>query len=381
TQLFVGIGAEALPVAEEVALKLGRVRQWLQRSGYQAVLLTMQANVAWVTGGIDDIIARNEEPGQVWAMVDPERALLLTTNVEEPRLLAELDLERAGFELKVAPWYRPGGLGSLAEELAGGRAVANDGNGPGSALGDQLATLRVPLTVQEHARLAELGADCARALEGVMRDWTPEQSEVQVAGRIAAALEELRILPSVLLVGGAERRRAFRHPVPTSSATGQDVLAVIVGVRGGLNVACSRSASAGHPAADLKARHFAACLVEARMIAATRPGVSWQSALAAGQEAYSEAGYPGEWKAHWQGGPIGYYSREYDVVPGTETAARPVLAGSAFAWNPSVQGAKSEDTFIVGPERAVPVSNTSDWPSLFIETPEGEIARPAVLAV
>jgi hypothetical protein len=108
-----------------------------------------------------------------------------------------------------------------------------------------------------------------------------------VAARIAAALEERGILPSVLLAGGHERRRAFRHPVPTIAVTGRDVLAVVTGVRGGLNVACSRSASAGEPEPELSARHAAACAVETALIAATRPGVTWEQALAAGQPAYA----------------------------------------------------------------------------------------------
>ncbi len=72
-----------------------------------------------------------------------------------------------------------------------------------------------------------------------------------------------------------------------------------------------------------------------------------------------------------QGGPIGYLSREFDVVPGTPGAAETTAAGTAFAWNPTVRGAKSEDTFIVAGDGAVPVTNTADWPVV--------LGRPAIL--
>ena len=62
------------------------------------------------------------------------------------------------------------------------------------------------------------------------------------------------------------------------------------------------------------------------------------------------------------GGPIGYLSREFDVVPGTPGAAEIIAADTAFAWNPTIRGAKSEDTFVVGRAGAVPVTNTADWP-------------------
>ena len=270
--------------------------------------------MAWVTAGLEDRVVRNEEPALVWALVTGTGAFLITTNIELPRLAAEEDCTE--FELHAVPWYTPGGLAEAADHLAGGLKVA-----------EAPAALRMPLTAAEQDRLAALGADCARALEGVLRGWQPIERECDLAARIAGALEERLIFPSVLLVGGAERRRAFRHPVPTTAMTGRDALAVVVGVRGGLNVACSRTVSAGEPDPELAARHLAACAVEAALIDATRPGRSWEDALAAGQAAYRDAGFDGEWREHVQGGPIGYLSREFDVVPGRADAAGLITTG------------------------------------------------------
>jgi antitoxin VapB len=332
---------------------------------------------------VTDLVVRNEEPGLVWALITGAEAHLITTSIEEPRLAAEEATVGLGFEVHAVPWYHPGGLAGAAADLARtGTRVASDGAGgaaPGTPLPGELAALRMPLTPGEADRLDELGAECAAALEGTLRTWQPTERECDLAARIAAALEQRRILPSVLLVGGAQRRRAFRHPVPTGTVTGGDVLAVIVGVRGGLNIACSRTAAAGPPADDLAQRHLAACTVEAAMISATRPGRTWQEALEAGQAAYAGLGMPDEWRQHVQGGPIGYLSREFDVVPGTPEAASAVQAGAAFAWNPTVRGGKSEDTFVVTPGGARPVSNTTGWPSLTIRTPSGPVPRPAIL--
>jgi len=55
-----------------------------------------------------------------------------------------------------------------------------------------------------------------------------------------------------------------------------------------------------------------------------------------------------------------------------DLAAR--IAG-ALAWNPTVRGAKSEDTFIVGGSGVpVPITNTADWPSI-------AVGRPAILPI
>jgi len=349
--------------AGEVAEKLARVRGWLDEAGYGAALFTSQPSVAWVTAGLEDRVCRNEEPGLVWALVTGTGAFLITTNIERPRLAAEEDCTE--FELHAVPWYTPGGLAEAADHLAGGLKLA-----------EAPAALRMPLTAAEQDRLAALGADCARALEGVLRGWQPVERECDLAARIAGALEERLIFPSVLLVGGAERRRAFRHPVPTTAMTGRDALAVVTGVRGGLNVSCSRTVSAGAPDPELATRHLAACAVEAALIGATSPGRSWEDALEAGKAAYRDAGFDGEWREHVQGGPVGYLSREFDVVPGRADAAGLITAGSAFAWNPTVRGAKSEDTFVVsGDGPAVAVTNTADWPTV-----DGPASRPAILS-
>ncbi|HXW43536.1 MAG TPA: M24 family metallopeptidase [Streptosporangiaceae bacterium] len=368
----------------EVQAKLGRVRRWLAESRYDAALFTTQPGVAWVTAGLEDRVVRNEEPGLVWALVTGAGAYLLTSNIELPRLTAEEGATGLGFQLHAVPWHRADALSLAAADLAAGTEaarIATDGAGPGTALPAALAGLRMPLTAAEADRLARLGADCASALEGALREWTPGERECDLAARIAAAMEQRLIAVSVLLVGGSRRRRAFRHPVPTREVTGSDALAVIVGVRGGLNIACSRTVCAGQPSVELDAKHRAACAVEAAMIAATRAGSTWQSALDAGLAAYSAAGFPDEWREHVQGGPIGYLSREFDVVPGTPGAAAVIETGTAFAWNPTVRGGKSEDTFVVTAGGARPVSNTPDWPALTVHTPTGPAQRPAILPI
>jgi Xaa-Pro aminopeptidase len=188
----------------EVAAKLDRVRGWLASGGYGAALFTSQPGVAWVTGGLEDRVVRNEEPALVWAMVTESAAFLITTNIEQPRLAAEEDL--TCFELRAVPWYSSGGLAEVAESLADGQKLA-----------EAPVSLRMPLVAGEVERLKALGVDCVQALEGAMRAWQPVERECDLAGRIAAALEERLIFPSVLLVGRPAPRSS--RPVPPSPGT------------------------------------------------------------------------------------------------------------------------------------------------------------------
>lgn len=203
-----------------------------------------------------------------------------------------------------------------------------------------------------------------------------------MSAAVAAALEARDVMPGGIMVAGAERRRRYRHPVVTDAPLDSELLVVAVGIRGGLNVALTRCAALGAVDLEWSARHAVACRVESAMMAASRPGNTWGDALTAGLGAYGEAGWSDEWREHTQGGPIGYGPREFVVYPGDTNdrlSGLAVGASQACAWNPTVAGAKSEDTFLVteqGPESVT--SGGGSWPVVDLGA-MGAPARPAVL--
>jgi Xaa-Pro dipeptidase len=369
-------------LGEEIRAKLARVRELLACGEYSGALFTTQGSVAWVTAGIEDRVLRGENPSLVWALVTPESACLITSNVEAPRLWDEEQVaELPEFSLQTFEWHAPQRAAQIISSCCDPARIVNDGWGPGTPAPDRLQQLRMDLTPGEQERLSHLGKDCCEVLEATLEAWKPGASERYVAGQIAAGLEEQGIFPSVLLVAGDGRRRRFRHPVPTDERPRQDLLGVLVGVRGGLNVALSRTVSAGEPDPQLSREHEIACSVEARLILASRPGRSWQQALDDGISAYAAAGVPEEWTKHYQGGPIGYQSREFDVVPGNPASKWLIQEHQAVAWNPTVGGAKSEDTFVIGSDQVLPVTNSQSWPTLIVDDADRPFARPGILRI
>lgn len=355
--------------AAEVAAKVAQVRAHLADRGWPAVVLTHPGSVAWLTAGFEDPIERGAPTGMVWAVVTADRAALVTTNVELPRLEAEAELAVLGLEVVAARWWAPDALVAAAEEVAGAPRTALAGDGH-PALGvdtaDALTALRLVLGAGEQERLRALAADTARALEAAVAAWRPGERDLDLSARVAGNLERDGIFPACLLVGGDDRVERFRHPVAIGAPMHRHAMAVVVGARHGLHVAVTRFVAAGAPEPSVADAHRAAHVVEARMLAACTPGTTYGAVMEAGRAGYEEVGASEAWRDHYQGGPVGYRQREFEIAPDQLDSlwfAAPVAAGHAVAFNPSIAGGgKAEDTFLVGPDGLECLTDTGAWP-------------------
>ena len=364
----------------EVESKIARVRDVLAARSARAAVLTQAGSVAWVTAGITNPIERGNPASPLWVVVTPDDVVALTTNVELPRLREPLAL--IGLPLESVPWYEPGGLAAAATGVAGPRTAGLVSDEP--SLGDwadDLVEIRLSLLAPESERLATLGRDAVVALERALRAWRPGERDFDVQARAAEQLERVGALGVCLFVGGDERVERFRHPLPVGASIRRFVMAVVVAERGGLHAAATRFASAGRLPEGLATAQATALAIEGDVLDACRVGSTYGDVIGALAGAYAAAGHADAWGDHYQGGPIGYRQREFEIVP-TQTASRwydtPLADGQALAWNPSVAGGgKSEDTFLLSDGELRQITVSEDWPTVEVS---GR-ARSAVLDI
>jgi Xaa-Pro aminopeptidase len=359
--------------SREVAQKLTAVRELIARRGLAAAAFRGTDGVAWVTGGCTNRIEPGNPESAAWVVVTPDSAHVITTNVELPRLEAEGSLQ--GFELHGVDWFETGAFESLCEDLTG--APRSRVGGLGADVADDLVALRLRLDDAERDRLVGLAANATAALETAVREWVPGERDTAVQARVAAGLEAAGAFGACLIVGGDDRVERFRHPLAAGVPVERLLMAVVVAERHGLHVAATRFASAGRLSEPVRAARDAAASVERAVLDASRHGATYGDALTALDDAYERVGHAGGWRDHYQGGPIGYRQREFEIVPsqiGSRWYRTPITAGTALAWNPSIAGGgKCEDTYLVEEDGLRRVT-TSDWWPL-------EDGRPAVLDV
>ena len=351
----------------------------LDATNLDAVWFGRPNSFAWLTGG-SNVVDREEPVGVAAAGYDRETGFrVVTDTIEAPRLREE-EVPDA-FAVDAVDWY--------ADSLAA--AVADRSSTPAAADFDvpdfesvDATALRQPLADADIDRYRTVGADVADCIESVARSITSGDTERAVATDLRAELESRGLVAPVVLVGGSERAQSYRHYTPTDAPVGDYVLLSVTAHRGGLYASATRTVAFDAP--DwLVERHRAAAHVEVSALAATQhaaaAGDDAGDVFAAIQDAYAAVGWPEEWQQHHQGGAAGFAGREWIATPDHEAA---VTAPMAYAWNPTVQGAKSEGTVLVAADAIEPLTTTDGWPTTdvaAVDTVGGDVrvSRPAIL--
>jgi Xaa-Pro aminopeptidase len=323
--------------AREYRGRLETLRGLLDRRGDHAALLSSRVNFAWLTAGGTGHILQSSEAAIVAVLVTPDVVVAITQNIEAARL-ADEELRGLDIELVAVPWWEPGSIDTEAlRRLARGRPVVRD-----LELEADLVAIRSVLSDFDRQRMGILGEIARTAIEGALADARPGSTENELVADLLGRLPGTRV--PVVLAAADDRLVRYRHPLPGDTPIHRRVMAVLVAERWGLHVALTRIREFERPDADLARRIEAVSDVQAAMHAATRPGTTLGEVVGAAQAAYGDTGFADEWRDHHQGGTIGYRSREIVAIPGDPTVIEP---GMAFAWNPSIAGAKAEDTMIL----------------------------------
>lgn len=378
--------ADAVPgaVSDELADKQARLAGFLDRQNLKAVLLWRRQNFAWITCGRENRIPDNEETGVAGILATPDRRWCLADAIEAPRMRDE-ELAGTGIEVIEFPWHDAGAGGRRVRGLLGDlglspERVAADVDKPAvgfASLPGDFAQLRWPLTSAEVDRYRDGATRTAGAVEQAVEAVEPGMSEHDLAALLAFTVRAAGLVPHVNLIATDERVFRFRHPIPTDKALARYAMLVTCAGFGGLVTSCTRFVHFGPVPDELKRKQQAVADVDAAVILATRPGRTLGEIFDDLQHAYAAAGFADEWTLHHQGGPTGYANRERVATPGDATA---VLDFQAFAWNPSITGAKSEDTILVTPDELEILSGHSeDWPTITGQSPDGELPRAACL--
>jgi Xaa-Pro dipeptidase len=318
------------------------LRELMDGHGVGALLLSSPANFAWYTGGADNRVDHGDPLGVASVLLTKDDTYILTNNIEAPRMREEQTPE---MEVVEHPWHEE--PSALLRELTGGARVGTDfSSASGPDLSAEISPLRYVLDEDAIEDYRRLGEDAVQAMSETADSLSSETDEFEAAAELSSACLRRGMYAPVLLAACGERLARHRHPVPHGGPLGKQAMLVVCAERSGLFVSLTRMIYFQDPDPQMARRQEACEDILRRMRGeATREKRTLAQAFEDCRRFYTEAGFPEGWREHHQGGMTGYASREVIATPGTQQEIR---RGQAFAWNPSLEGAKAEETFVLG---------------------------------
>jgi Xaa-Pro aminopeptidase len=360
----------------ELTHKLDLLRKLADQYGLDAILLQRVSSLAWMTCGASAYVNTASSNAEASLIITKKDQYLVTNNIEAVRLDKEEGLVAQGWSFRAAPWFEKN---AAISGLTSGQKLGSDAFYPGTLdISGEMAHLRADLTPYEDERFRTLGRLCAQAMDAAARSVRPGQTEYEIAGLLSGEVEKRGVQAIVILIATDERIFNYRHPLPTAKKLERYAMLILCGRRQGLVCSITRLVHFGPLSEEVRHKAGMVARVDAEMISATRPGRSLKEIFSKTMGAYAQVGYPEEWRLHHQGGPAGYEPREYVATPdSTETVA----VGQAYAWNPSIKGTKSEDTFLVGENGNEILTAIPGWPAIQVDVNGQTLERPAILVI
>ena len=362
---------------DDVEEKHDRLREFLDDSGHDAVVLGLADSVAWFTSGGDLGQSLGSDQSAILLFINGTSRAVIADNVQSSRVFEE-ELAGLGFQLKERPWYDD--PYQVVAELCHNKRVATDlGWNSCSHVrreSDALRALRRRLTSLERQRLRELGRTLSLAVEATCRNFVPGEREADVAGHLSHRLIREGVVPVDLRVAGDGRLARFRQPTFKASPIHKRATIAVTGRRHGLCASVTRSVAFGTVDSEFRNQQALATMVDASCIFFSRPGEVISEVFRRAKRIYEKFGHPHEWTLDYQGSLIGYSPREALFRPDSNLV---LDSNMALSWSPSVGAARTEDTIVVDSRGYEVVTGMQDWPAIEVAVKGYVIPRPGIL--
>jgi len=368
-------GAQLKIREDELREKRARVLHLLATHEVDGIWLTRSDNIEWLTGGMSEYDSQATE--RLIGLLITEQAVFLLVDRQADR--SRLAMLEAALGAQVCETDNDASaLNSLLAGLAGSNHIGTDRprNRWQQIGGDIARLMRRVLTATEQYRYRALCRDSTAVLQSVGLLIMPGQSEKDIAAEIAQRSYQTGIKPTTILVSADSGIRHNRHPLPGDNAITRYAILVLSGKRAGLNVTLTRIVAVEKMSSRFERKHRIAAYLSALCMHYARPGRTLPDVVQTGQAAFQVQAAPRQWQARFQAGLPGYGMRQIDHDMHIQS---PIAAYQPVAWATSINGIRSENSYLVLPDRTELLTHTENWPVFEIRLNDWTYYQPDIL--
>jgi Xaa-Pro dipeptidase len=349
-----------IPDINEVKEKERRVREYLEKSGNDAIIIGRQDNFSWFTCGGSNRVVTTSEIGFTLLVITKTETFAVSQYMDGKRVFDD-ELQGLDIQPVILKWYEES-REEKAYQLVKDRKVVSDIliEGTRFAPGD-IYNLHFPLTEKEIEKCRALGRKTEEIIRKVADEIKPGMAEHDIEAMFLYEYGKLTATPEVLLIGSDDRISKYRHPNPSPKKVERLVL-LHPGLRmWGLHANVTRMVYFGDSLPEEIAKKYEILnKLQAATISMCVPGEKFSDILKVRKQLLKEYGFEDEWKYHYPGGITGYLLCDAGVCAKEDTR---VVINQAYDWFITITGVKIEELSINTSKGREVVSATGLWPT------------------
>jgi|GEM_PF-1441918 len=353
---------------KELEEKIKHVRHIVRKHKKRGAIISEFYNLCWLGIHRPHVLSLSENT-VVKIEITQEDVFLVTNNIEAQRIYNEEMDENLHpfFNKKVYQWYE-------AEQDV--YTYKPDAYLKDKELEQEIKLHRMCMNASERQQSIELGLDMVAIIEATLKYIKSGKTEREISSWMHKLCVEKGIDVGLAICADWKRVLDYRHPIATDTPIEDMCMLALTVRRHGIYSCMSRMVALKVPDEALLKKRDAVLAVDAACQAYTQSGANVRNVFCKIQEEYQKQGLEGEWKNHHQGGITGYKSREEKICG---TSDIDIQEHMLFAYNPSVAGYKTEDTFFIDKGKKIVTTYSEKLPLIEIEFEGNRYMKPDII--
>jgi hypothetical protein len=345
----------------EFLKKVDILRLILKRYDKKGILVTEFANLCWLGIKRPNVLALTESV-VVKIEITFDDIFLIANNIEIERIFDEEICEEIVpfFSKKTFDWY-------VTDEKI--FEYPQEDYLIDQFIENELKLHRMVMNTSDLQQSIALGKDIVSIIEDILGVIQKGKTEREISAQMHQMCVDKNIDVGLALCATEKRALLYRHPITSNDSIKDTCLLALTVRRQGIYSCISRMVTLSEPDEELIKKRNAVLAVDIVAQKYTKAGIPLNQVFKKMKDTYKIYGFENEWKKHHQGGITGYKSREEKV---TQDSGILIKNNMIFAFNPSVPGYKTEDTFFLKNGKPVMTTFSDKLPLIEIEF-EGEV--------
>ncbi len=352
---------------KEFLYKIKVLRKILVDINKSGIIISNYANICWLGVKRPSVLSLSENT-VVKIIVTLDDIILIANNIEIYRILEEeicIELKEF-FTIETFFWF------DNITNIKKSNYIED------FKVEKEIKKHRIILSESDLEKSLILGKDIAEIIENTLPYIKKGKTEREISSEMIKMCLNREIEVGLVLCASEERMKLYRHPITTNTKINNVCMLALTVRRDGIYSCISRVVSLKKPTKELIEKRKAVLAIDCAFEKYTKVDENLQGVFHKIKKVYKDMGYENEWKNHHQGGVTGYNSREEKITDNTNMI---IKNNMIFAYNPTIAGYKTEDTFYIKDNKKVVTTRTTKLPLIDIDFEGEKFIRPDIVTI